>query len=72
MSNPSDPTGFRSVGLRFLTALGSVVQLCARDESSYHFVEWAPGLPARHTRVQREELWSLLEGSELLGRGAEA
>lgn len=72
MSAPHPAASFRSVGLRFLTTLGSVVQLAARDDSSYHFVEWAPGIPARHTRVRRDELWTLLEGAELLGRGADA
>ena len=72
MSASHDPTRFRSVGLRFLTSLGSKVQLAARDDSSYHFVEWATGVPARHTRVRRDELWTLLEGAELLGRSAEA
>lgn len=72
MQTTHDPAATRSIGLRFLTAIGSVVQLAARDDSSYHFVEWAPGIPARHTRVKRDELWTLLEGAELLGRGAEA
>jgi len=59
-------------GTRLLTPLGVIVELVVKDGEAYHFVEWGPGLPARHGRMSRERWRIALAGSLQLGTPARA